>query len=878
MTVTTRRLFLALALTTVPCLSAAYDDFLIEGVKYDASVATPESVLGHKLGEAPVRHHMLVSYITEIAEASPRMTVEVIGHTHERRPILFVVATSPQNHERIDQIRAAQVARTEGGVAADNMPAVTWLNYGVHGAEESGMDASLPVIYHLAAAQGETIERQLRESVVLLTAVFNPDGHNRRIAWRDQGWMNNSNRNDENRLHNFEWPSPRTNHYWFDLNRQWLLLTQPEPRAWVKKWHEWRPNLTVDYHEMGSHRSYYFHPGAPTRYLPLIPRAARDLTEQYAKYSADWLDTEGWLYFNEEGYDNFYIGKGSTFPLVNGGVGILYEAGGAAGGVIESDNSYVHSYRENIRKHFRTSIASVEAGVAMRTSLQQYQREFYETALVDAGKDNIKAYVFAAPEDNRRVQYFIDILTYHRIKVNDLARNIGVGEQSFAAGKAYLVDLNQHQYRLAKALFQTMTEFEDDTFYDVSTWTMPLSFNLMHAALSARQFRNDMLGEEITRANFGPGPEPDVASYGYIFGWSEFYAPRALYRLMDAGIKVRVITKQTRVQTTRGEVELDRGAIFVPFEHQPLSREAIFRVVAGAASKDGIVVHSLISGWTPSGPQLGSDSSIGLEKPEVLLLTGAGTSAYEAGEIWHLLDYRMGMKITLMNVDKLASADLDRYTHIILPAGFRAGNSPIQKEDLIESLSTWIKAGGTFIAQRNGAVWAQEKFLLPKDEEKKKETDKSIEEDQQIPRADYDDQPDMRAQRVIGGAIFGSDLDLSHPLAFGYVRRLLPSHKSGTHVLKTPKNPFAVVAEYLKDEPRLSGFASEENRKKIAGTPMLIAQRKGNGAVILYADDANFRAVWYGTSKLFMNAIFFSRAFVDPPRSFYPPPPKTPPQ
>jgi Zinc carboxypeptidase len=837
------------------------EDFLVDGYTYNPDIPLPEEFLGHRIGDSPVRHHMLVEYITSIAENSDRMSVEVIGYTHERRPILFVTVTSPENHARIDEILAAQKARTEpgSGDVASDMPVVTWLNYGVHGVEESGMDASLPLIYHLAAAEGEAIENQLKNSVILVTAIFNPDGHSRRAAWRDQRWSYNRNTDDQDWVKNFDFPSPRTNHYWFDLNRQWLLLTQPEPRAWMSKWHQWRPNLTVDYHEMGRFSTYYFHPGDPTRYFPRIPQEARDLTVEYARYSSDWLDSEGLLFYNEEGYDNFYIGKGSTFPLINGGVGILYEASQGMGGEVVTSNGYSHSYRENVRKHFRTSVTSIEAATAMRASLQNYQAAFYSSALDEARGDATKAYVFAAPEDNQRVQHFIDILTFHRIAVNELARNVSVDGMDFTAGEAYVVQLNQPQYRLARAIFDRVTEFENETFYDVSTWTMPLAFNLMNAELRGRAFNAGLVGGELDGPQWPQAPAVDEASYGYMFDWSPYYAPKALNQVLDSGALARVLTRPATVETTKGPRAFDRGAIFVHFEHQDLSRAELHALMSEVAEETGVTVHAVTSGWTPEGPQLGSGGVRHIAVPKPLIVVGSGVSSYDAGEIWHLLDYRMKMAVSMMPKDELGSRDLSRYTHIIFPGG----NYSSLDDDVVEKLNGWVSRGGTIIAESRASVWAQNAFL-GNDEEDDADDDDSDD----VERANYADKPDMEAQQVIGGAIFGSDLDITHPMGFGYVRRNIATQKSGTHTLQRPDNPWAVVAEYLADEPRLSGFAAAENREDIAGTPMLIAERKGDGSVILFADNPNFRAAWYGTNKLFLNAIFFSTAFDSPRRNF----------
>jgi hypothetical protein len=300
-----------------------YDD----SVQFDSSIPTPESVIGHPLGHRITRNDLLVQYLRQLAQLSPRISQEVIAYTHERRPILGLTITSPANHARIDEIKAAHIALSDpdSDSAVDpNMPVVTWLNYGVHGAEVSSTDSSMAVAYHLAAAQGADIEETLDNTVIILIAVFNPDGNSRMSAWNHMHGANVAVTNPANRLHNTFWPGGRTNHYWFDLNRQWLILQHPEPQGWVAKFHEWRPNITVDYHEMGSGSTYYFHPGAPDRTFPYIPDRSMELLDQVADRARSFLDSEQRLYFNEEGFDNYYIGKGSTYPHMHASMGMLF--------------------------------------------------------------------------------------------------------------------------------------------------------------------------------------------------------------------------------------------------------------------------------------------------------------------------------------------------------------------------------------------------------------------------------------------------------------------------------------------------------------------------------------------------------------------------
>lgn len=839
-------------------------------VRYNPDIPTPASVLGHALGAAPVRHHELVEYITTVANLSDRLSVETIGYTHERRPILFLVATSTDNRARLDEIKVQHIALTEPSenqLVANDMPIVTWINYGVHGAESSGMDASLPFIYHLAAAQGDDIDAILNESVILVTAIFNPDGHSQRVAWLDAYGAQNDIADPAHIEHQFNWGFARTNHYWFDLNRQWLLLTQPEARAWMKKWHEWRPNLTVDYHEMGSDQTYYFHPGAATRTHPLVPDEAERLMAETVKTAEAFLDSEARLYFHGERFDNYYIGKGSTFPLVNGGVGVLYEASAALGREIETENG-LRTYRENIRKHFRTSMSSIESARRLRLDYLRYQKDFYGSALDAAVNEATKGWVFSAPGDPTRLHLFADLLIFHRIKTYELSREIVVDGKTYGPTDALIVPMAQAQHRLIRSIFETVSEFEDATFYDVSTWTMPPAFGLQYAALAGRNFRDNLLGQlHVPAMPVAAAPEP--SSYGYVFEWGGYYSPRALQRVLQKDLLAKVSIKPFTVSTSSGAVDFARGSVLVPFDRQKVSRDDIHALMQVIAAEDGIKVHALSSGRSAvgtAGIDLGGPSFKALQKPNVLLVIGDDMSLYDAGEIWHLMDHRMGMPLALRPRKDLAGIEWNRYTHIVIPSG----EFDEYEAEYADRLRLWVKEGGTVIGFRDAVGWLRSitlDWIDPDSEEAalvaEKETEEPEEPDEEIERTAYENKEDVEAADVIGGAIFRADLDNTHPLGFGYRERPIFLHKNVKEPMEPTENPYAVVIEY-DDKPVASGYVSEKNAEALAGTPALIAERSDNGSVILFADNPNFRGYWYGTNKLFLNSLFFSTIFDAP--------------
>jgi hypothetical protein len=428
----------AAGLMTAEAAAEPIEFFQVEGVRYDASVQIPEDLLGFELGERPVRHDQMVAYLTGLAQASDRIDMEIAGYSHEGRPILFFTVTSPANHGRIEDIRAAHLASLESGEAYDG-PAVVWLNYGVHGAESTSLDAVLPTLYHFAAAQGAEMDRTLDDAVILITAVYNPDGHARRIDHVYTYGGANPVSDPAHQQHQL-WGEARTNHYWFDLNRQWLLLTQPESRAWIANWHRWKPMVSADYHEMGTGSTYYFHPGEPRRRNPLIPVEARNLTLDIAENHAAFFDSEARLFSSEEGFDNFYVGKGSTYPQVNGGLGILFEIGASRGGLIESARGEV-SFGDNIRTQFRTALTTVEGALEDAGDIAAYQRGFFAEARADGAADRRRGFVFTAEGDPQRAATFADLLQRHDIDVRVLADDVRIDGRTYRAGSDYIVPL-----------------------------------------------------------------------------------------------------------------------------------------------------------------------------------------------------------------------------------------------------------------------------------------------------------------------------------------------------------------------------------------------------------------------------------------------------
>ncbi|MEO1047707.1 MAG: M14 family metallopeptidase, partial [Pseudomonadota bacterium] len=786
-----------------------------------------------------------------LAASSDRITVETIGYSHERRPILSFTVTSPTNHANIESIRQTHLARLKGDAAPDAAPMVLWINWGVHGSETSSMDGAIPLLYHYAAAQGPQIDAQLNDAVMIFTVTFNPDGHARRIDHVETFWSYGDNTDLNDAAHKL-WTEARVNHYWFDLNRQWLLLTQPESQAWIRQWHKWKPMVSADYHEMGSSSPYYFHPGEDKRRNPLIPLRARELTQGIGKRHAAFLDSEARLYTTEEGFDNFYIGKGSTYPQINGSLGILFEAGAARGGAVQTERGLVET-ADNARTHFRTALTTIQGSLDLRDEITAYQRDFFAENARGAGG----GWVFTARGDPERAARFVRLLNMHDIRVSRLSGDVSADGRTFPAGSSYFVSMAQTNNRMIRGIFERFTEFEENIFYDVSGWTLPLAYDLDYARVGSARAGEAVSGE------FQSAPAPQRASYGYVFDWSHSFAPRALNRLLSEDIMARAAMEETVVTTTAGDVPMGRGAIFVPLARQETSREDIHAIMETIAREDGVPVYAATSGLTPTtGQDLGAARIFrSLKQPRVVLAYEGGLARYDVGEVWWTLDYRQRMPVTIVKKSDLGSLKWSDYTHLVL-----VGGNAALSDGLTENVKRWIEGGGTLVATRDAALWAQSAIMgREKDEGAEEISDGEEPEAEEPQRLNFAEMGLEDAKDVIGGAIFAADLDTTHPLGFGYADRDLPVHRNVTFTLMRPEeNPYAVPVQYAP-QPLLTGYASERRQEEIGESPSIVAERLQDGAVILMADNPVFRGTFAGTEKLLMNAIFFAD-LIDQPR------------
>lgn len=820
--------------------------YLPAGITYNSNIPNPKSVVGHEVGEWHISHDKLVYYMQALAKSSDRITLEEIGKTFEGRPLLNLVITSPQNHADIEELREAHLQLTDpaksGSLNLETMPAVFYMGFSIHGNEPSGSNASLLAAYYLAAAEGADIDKLLNETIIVLDPSYNPDGLNRFANYVNANKSSNIYDDPNNRELNEPWPGGRTNHYWFDMNRDWLMTQLPESQARIQQFHRWKPNLLTDHHEMGSNNTFFFQPGIPSRNNPKTPQNAYTLTQKLGEFHAAALDSIGSLYYTQESYDDYYYGKGSTFPDINGGVGILFEQASSRGHARETTHGTL-SFPFTIKNQFNTALSSLNGLNKLRIEFLEHQRNYFieenkkansstERAIVFASKDVSSAYSLAELIDRQKVQIFTS------------SADITINGTEYNADEAFIIPLNTERKTLVKAMFDKVTTFQDSLFYDVSSWTLPLAFNVDYTTLSTKTFNAKQLGQAF---NTSLKPKGEVvgkqSNYAYALEWTDYYSPKIAYNLLKEGFKIKVANEEF----TSNNRQFPRGTLLLPVGIQKLDQSYVKSRLDELVASTGAKIYSLPSGLNYETFSLGSPTFRMLTLPKVAMLVGEGVRSYDAGEVWHLFDQRYDMEMTLLPIDKVGSSDLSRYNTIIMVDGSYSTLS--SKTDL--QLKNWVKEGGLIVASKRALKYLN-KIGLSKFEYVNSTNRDSL---KSLP---YQDINEINGAQQIGGAIFNVKIDRTNPLFYGYSKDYLPVFRNSEDFLVKSYKPFANPMVYTNN-PLLSGYISSENLEKLKNTSASGIYNYGQGKIIGFTDNLNFRAFWYGTNKVFMNAIFFGR-------------------
>ena len=834
-------------LTPLFCLNAQVqlDYYLNDTANYNPSIPTPESVIGHQVGEFHVSHDKLSHYVQELSKSSKRVKLVERGKTYENRTSWLMIITSESNHSNLEKIREEHIKLSDSkneDIDVSKMPIVVYQGFSVHGDEPSGSNASLLLMYHLLASDSNETQQLLENTVILLDPSFNPDGLQRFSQWANMNKNQSLNPDPSDREYNQYWPRGRTNHYWFDLNRDMLPNQLPETNAKIETFTNWMPNILTDHHEMGTNSSFFFQPGVPERKNPLISDLNQALTKEIGTYHEDALNKIGSLYYSEESYDDFFFGKASTYPDANGSIGILFEQGSSRGHIQESVNGIL-TFPFTIRNQLTAAFSTLKAAQNMRVKLLNYMKDFHDKQIDSSSKN--ESIIFGKQKDRSTVYHLAEVLKSHKIKFNTLSQDAEVNGTKYSKDNSFIVPLNQPKRTLIRAMFDTQTSFNDSLFYDVSAWTFPLAFNVNYDNTN-RLNKPGKLGikskevENLKRVN---GSVDDKSDYAYIFEPHEYYAQAAVYQLIKSGLRVKTAT---RTFSINGE-KFDFGTYMIPVQNQSLNSDEIYNLLVEISSETGINVKSQSTGIT-DGIDLGSNNFEIVKEPKIGLIVGEGVRSYDAGEIWHLLDTRFNIPITKLDVGDLGYIDLSRYTHIILPdysegSQYQSTGGNINKNQI----NDYIKDGGNLIAYRNSVKWVSSNLS---------EIDFHTNEINADDVTFSERQSFFGAQQT-GGAIFNSIIDKSHPVNYGIESNSLPLFRNSNVYMTKSEQSFNNPIVYSPN-PLMSGYISDENLSLLKKAVPFKVIRSGKGKILLMTDNTNFRAFWFGTNRILLNMLFHS--------------------
>ena len=837
-----QRIFLALlALYFGIIVNAQPAYFYPDAGNMNPAIPTPSAFLGYDIGTHHTRHDKLVEYFKELDRLSDRVTVQIIGETYEHRQQVAAIFTSATNHSKLEEIRKAHLAGQING-STQSVPLVIHMGYNVHGNEPSSSEAAMLTAYYLTASESDEAKKWLNEMVILMDPVINPDGRDRHTHWANMHKASPVVADPIDREHTEIWPGGRFNHYWFDLNRDWFLGTFPETRNRIRFFHQWRPYVQTDHHEMGSNASFYFDPGEDASNNPIVPDYLyKTIYPTYAKYFSAAADKIGSMYFTKEAYDKLYPGYGSSYINFYGGVGFLFEQASSRGHLQETTTIPI-SFAFTIRNQFIASLTTLRASLVEKDNLLKLRKEFYRVAKEQASKSLVKGYVFGDVNDETRTRAFVSMLLLHEIEVYENENPVSVDGKKFESKKTYYVPCDQDNYIMVRSVFEKQITYIDSSFYDASAWSLVHAYNLPYSELKTAIGK----GKRLTALPARMIVPVEKSNYAYAMEATDYNIHQAIHHLQEGGAIVQSAFRPFSANIKGAVKNFGYGSIVLPVNLQRISSDSLFHLVSEANKLTGLTIYSLSTGFSSGGIDMGSGYVRTLQKPEVALIVGTGVAAPEAGEIWHLLDERLQMPITKLDLLNIGRADLSRYNTLIIVSG----NYSLIDKTNSDKIKAWVQNGNTLITIKSGTEWAirngfTKEKLVPADSSKG------------VPsRKDYDMAIHIEGAKAMGGSLFRVDLDTTHPLGFGFTDRKVSVYRNGLTFLQPSLNPYSTIAQYTSD-PLIGGYIHPTTLKRVRNSASILVGSEGSGRVILFTDNPNFRGTWYGTNKLFLNALFY---------------------
>ncbi len=820
---------------------------LIFSYSSTAQVQHPREFMPHKFGEEFTPHHRLVDYFYHVGQQSPRVQIFEYGRTNQKRPLLYAIVTSPENHANLDAIRMNNLISaglTEGETKSELKKSIVWLSFGVHGNEAGASESSMTTIYALASGDDKEVEAWLDKTIVIIDPCINPDGSNRYTNWIINTTGNFKNPSVLDNEHREPWPSGRVNHYYHDLNRDWAWATQIETQHRLELYHKWLPHVHADFHEMYPPSPYFFAPAAEP-FHTYISDWQRELQLNIGKNHASHFDKNKWLYYTREQFDLFYPAYGDTYPTFNGAVGMTYEQAGHAvsGRSYLLENGDTLTLQDRIDHHTTTALSTVEISALKYKEITEEFKSYFEDA-IQAPTGKYKNYIIQN-NGSTDIEDFLKLLDRHHIFYGQLSAAGKVSGYCFPEfsntsfsykGGDIIVPVKQPHGTMVQVLLEPKSKLVDSITYDITAWSLLAAYGLEAVATERElEYENYKLPQKRS-SQVAP-------AYAYAIRYQGWSSARLIAELQSNGIKLRVANKRF----TNSGHSCDRGTFVITETDN--KRKDLIQYLNKLTAKYNCEILALKTGFSERGPDIGSDDIALVQNPSILIVGGKGTSQYNFGQIWQFMDEDLKLPYTMVLEEHLSRLDLKEFETIIFPEGYY----PNVKENTLTKLVKWVNNGGKLIAFGTSisVISRENGFSISLTKESEKPKTSREEDNDKLER--YEAALRNGVSNKIPGAIVRLQIDDSHPMGYG-IGPYYASLKTSSYVIPHQENTWNVG--FIAEDLLYTGFIGKRIEDKLKNSNSFFVKDQGQGHVIGLIDNPLYRSFWHKGKQVLFNAIF----------------------